>query len=163
MGAKPMGRTKVLAGLTSREGDRLGHLVRGVQMLRSYGKEFEVGRYSKVINVAISADEAPSLCCLLSGESEATIPRWRAMVRETQWALGNSEGSGVLEVTLIRHGDQMAEFIPRSLQAILDHGLSQGSTMFLPAEEFARICDWGQQVSDIDASVIGEWPDATGL
>lgn len=161
-GANAVKKTKVLVGLVSTEGDRLGHLVRGVQMLRSYGKEFDVTRYSKVINVPTRADQPPALCALLTGDSEASLHRWRAMVRETQWALGNAEGGDTLQVTLLRYGDQIAEFIPKPLQAVLEQGLGGGNSIYLPASEFRGICAWGQQLTDTDAPVIGEWPSATG-
>lgn len=156
-----MKRSKVLVGLTSREGDRLGHLVRAVQMLRSYGKEFEVVRYSKVINVPFSTDEHPALCALLTGESEAELWRWRAMIRETQWALGDSKGDRTLEVTLLRYNDEIAQDVPTPLQKVLQHGLTDGNTMYLSAFEFRGICAWGQQLTDSVAPVIGEWPSAT--
>ncbi len=155
-----MKKTQVLVGLTSTSGDRLGHLVRGVQMLRSYGKEFETDRYSKVINVPLSADEPPALCALLTGESEANLFRWRAMIRETQWALGDSDGGGILTVALVRHGHHVAESLPRPLQSVLQHGLGQGNTMFLSAGEFRRMCAWGQSLIDSREPVIGEWPSA---
>ncbi len=152
--------TKVSLGLTSTDGDRLGHLVRGVQMLRSYGNEMEVDRYSDVIDAAVQADAPAALCCVLTGESDATLDGLRGICRETEWALGDDER--VLNVTILRYGDDEPNEGARPLQAVLRGRFEPGMTRLVSAEEFARMCDWGQQLSDTDADIIGEWPSATG-
>lgn len=138
--------TRILIGLISRDGDRLGHLVRGVQMMRSFGKEFEVDIYSDVKNVELDATDSPALCCTLEADTDSSLDRFGAMVRETDWALGKKG----LEIAVIQYGDRRpVGQAPREFAA--------PGEVFLPAAEFAKICDWGQQLTDGDARVAGEW------
>lgn len=151
---------RVFLGLMSQEGDRLGHLVRGVQMLRSYGKEASVIRYSDVADWTGHADEPPTLCCVLECMSEATAQALQGMARETEWALGDEPR--VLRVKVLQYGTQESAQIPTPLRLILAGGSEPGLQVVIPRPEFAKLCDWGQQLTDSDSGVIGEWPSATG-
>lgn len=149
----------VYIGLMSTDGDRIGHLVRGVQMLRSYGKEADVERYSDVIQAEeVTVGEQSALCCLIECGSDASPENLRGILRETEWALGDDPS--VLTARLVRFGQQTLEDVPQPMLALLQ---GQGEhEVFLPAEEFEHICDWGQQSPDGNADIIGEWPSATG-
>lgn len=149
--------TRVYVGLTSTEGDRLGHLVRGVQMLRSYGGEAKVMRYSDVLS---SAGEPPALMCLLECNSTATLEGLQGIARETEWALGHEPN--VLTVTIVQYGDTRAEAVPGGLLALLDQRQEPGSSVFLARAEFTKLCDWGQNLTNGETEVMGEWPSATG-
>jgi hypothetical protein len=151
---------KVYLGLISQEGDRLGHLVRGVQMLRSYGDEARVIGYSSVVDWSGQADEPPALCCVLECQSDATEEALNGICRETEWALGDEPD--VLQVHVLRHGATESGDAPAPLLAMLAGSDAAGMTMQNDRYEFARLCDWGQQLIGEDADVIGEWPSATG-
>lgn len=151
--------TRVYIGLSSKDGDRLGHLVRGVQMLRSYGDEAHVMSYSDVVDYYGRADEPPSLCCVLECSSESTLEELRGMARETEWALGDEPG--VLQVRLLKYGDQTLGPSEEPFQALMERSPQSGpvaNTQY----EFASMCDWGQHGTDGEDDVIGEWPSATG-
>lgn len=126
--------------LRSREGDRLGHLVRGVQMLSSYGKEFELRSVSDVLDTGDEGGAASALECRVTAVSDATDEQLAAMVRETEWALGDH----CLSVQLGKDGEEA--------------GARTGAERFLESKEFRAICDWGQQLSGSPAPVMGEWP-----
>jgi hypothetical protein len=152
--------TDVCFGLISTKGDRFGHLVRGVQMLRSYGSEAHIEEYSDVVNVASSADEPSALCCVLRGETDATADGLQGICREVQWALG--EDPNVLTAVVLRLDGKDSEHVPRALQAVLQAHLRNDMAVFMPENDFAEMCDWGQQLLDGDDDVMGEWPSATG-
>lgn len=161
--------SKLLLGLMSSEGDRLGHLVRGVQMLRSYGKEFDVDYYSDVVE-----DGSGALCCIVGGESDASPERVRAMARQTQWALGDADGNEILRVITLQDGSvdrpgigmndltASAEVLGSGPALQSFQGLISGSGasghLFVTGEEFGRICDWGQSLKDGETEIMGEWP-----
>lgn len=149
----------VYIGLMSTDGDRIGHLVRGVQMLRSYGKEADVERYSDVIQAGeVTTGEQPALCCLIECESDTSPENMRGILREVEWALGDDPS--VLTARLVRFGQQTLEDVPRPMLTLLEG--EGGYEVFQPAGEFEQICDWGQQHPDGNADIIGEWPSATG-
>jgi hypothetical protein len=153
--------TKVFLGIMSRAGDRLGHLVRAVQMLRSYGSEVDVISYSDVINATVSADQAPALCCMLECSSTADEGALRGICRETQWALGDEDE--VCTVQILKYGDHLGDAPPAPLQALQQGGkLPEGMAVFESRYDFAKLCDWGQQLTYGDADIAGEWPSATG-
>lgn len=152
--------SRLVLGLSSREGDRLGHLVRGVQMLRSYGHEADIEEYSDVVSVVLQAEEEPSFACVISGESEASFEALQGICRETEWALGKQPET--LTVWILQHGDRRPGQAPRPFQSIRDSRLEAGMGRVLPGDEFRKICDWGQQLIGEDADVMGEWPSATG-
>ena len=152
--------TRLHIGLISREGNQLGHLVRGVQMLRSYGKECEVDTYSDVVAAPLSAGEGAALCCLLTAQSDATEERIAAMCRETEWALGATDQNPTLEVWIVRQNDRDNDPVPGPLKALRDGEVQAGLSTLTAAPVFMSICDWGQALSDEDTDVIGEWPDA---
>jgi len=149
--------TRVYVGLTSTEGDRLGHLVRGVQMLRSYGREAKVMRYSDVVS---SAGEPPALMCLLECNSTATLEGLQGIVRETEWALGHEPK--VLTVKIVQYGDTRLDGVPGGLLTQLEQRQEPGNSVFLSRTEFAKLCDWGQNLTNGETDVMGEWPSATG-
>lgn len=152
--------SRLFLGLSSREGDRLGHLVRGVQMLRSYGREADIQRYSDVVSVVLRAEEEPSFACVISGESEATFEALQGICRETEWALGKQPER--LTVWILQHGERRPGTSPRPFEAIRAGRLEEGMTPVMPGEEFRKICLWGQQLIGEETDVIGEWPSATG-
>ncbi len=152
--------SRVFFGLSSTEGDRLGHLVRGVQMLRSYGHEAEIERYSAVVNVPLLAEEPPALICVVSGQAEATWEGLLGICRETEWALGDQPE--ILQVWLLQHGSRQGKEMPRPLTAIVQGQRVAGGTQVLSAAEFERLCDWGQQTLGAETDIMGEWPSATG-
>lgn len=152
--------SKLFLGLSSREGDRLGHLVRGVQMLRSYGQEADIAQYSDVVTLVLRAKEEPSFACVIGGETEATFEALQGICRETEWALGKQPER--LTVWVLQHGEQRPGKAPKAFDTIQAGRLEEGMTRSLPADEFRQICDWGQQLIGEDADVIGEWPSATG-
>lgn len=145
---------QVRIGLISREGDQLGHLVRGVQMLRSYGHEFEVQRYSDLLSIALDGVSASAICCFLDGNSAATLTALQSICRETEWALGDQPAT--LQVWLVQYEDNQVESAPQPL--LQAEQQDSGRTVHMEAEEFRKICVWGQQMSGSDAKVIGEWP-----
>lgn len=126
--------------LRSREGDRLGHLVRGVQMLRSYGKEFQLRSVSDVVDTGEKGGRPPALECRVTALSDATDEQLNAMLRETDWALGEH----CLSLRLEPEGG-VAGPVP-------------GGQVYMKAKEFEAICGWGQQLSGSPAPVMGEWP-----
>lgn len=136
--------TWVTLELLSREGDRLGHLVRGVQMLRSYGQEFVLHGNSDVWQ---SGAEPPALHCRLDAETACEREPFAGILRETAWALGDT----ALQLRLLKWGDGA----PLGDQA--------GEAVFMKAEEFEEICRWGQQLSGQKAPVQGEWLGEPGL
>jgi len=147
-------------GLISRTGNQLGHLIRGVQMLRSYGKEFELTGCSDVVAAPLSAGEGPALCCLLTAESDASEERIAALCRETEWALGSTDENPTLEVWILRQNGCENDPGPRPLQALLYGEAQPGLSLFQPGAEFLSLCDWGQALYDEATDVIGEWPAA---
>lgn len=152
--------TELQIGLVSRKGNQLGHLVRGVQMLRSYGKEFELAACSDVVAATLSAGEMPALCCLLTAESEADEERIAAMCRETEWALGSTDENPTLEVWIVQENGRNNDPVPGPLRSLQQGELHSDLDMFQPGEEFLSLCDWGQALYDEDTDVIGEWPAA---
>ncbi|MFZ5825139.1 MAG: hypothetical protein ACOY94_12500 [Bacillota bacterium] len=152
--------SRIFLGLSSREGDRLGHLVRGVQMLRSYGHEADIEGYSDVVSLVLKAEEEPSFACVLSGESGATFEALQGICRETEWALGKQPET--LTVWILQHGERRPGKAPRAFEAIRAGRLEAGMTRVMEAGEFRRICDWGQEIIGDESDVIGEWPSATG-
>lgn len=160
--------SRVYFGLHSTEGDRLGHLVRGVQMLRSYGHEAEIDEYSDVVNVTLTTDDPPAFACVISGQSAATLEALKGICRETEWALGkmpescpDGEKEPALSVRILQFDDQQLDS-PRFFEAVRTGKLTKGMTVALDKEEFERICGWGQIVDGEPAEVAGEWPSATG-
>lgn len=152
--------TRVFLGLTSEKGDRLGHLVRGVQMLRSYGEEAHVIRYSDVVDYQGRADGAPVLGCVLECMSDASLEGLHGIARETQWALGDEDE--VLKVYVLKYGDQSVDPAPEPLQSLLA-GQQPVNAMVSEGEHtFAHMCDWGQVGPWEETQVMGEWPSATG-
>lgn len=152
--------SRVYFGLSSTEGDRLGHLVRGVQMLRSYGHEADLDEYSDVVNVGLKAEERPAYACVIGGRSGATLEALQGICRETEWALAKQPET--LSVWVLQLGDQEPGGAPRPFEAIRNGRLEKNMTRALPGDEFRRICDWGQEIIDKESHVIGEWPSATG-
>jgi hypothetical protein len=157
-GRVSMPRTYV--GLMSMEGDPLGHLVRGVQMLRSYGKEADVCHYSDVINAAHPDEGQPQLYCVVTCECDATLANLQEICREVEWALGDEPST--LSASVLQYGDQVFPNIPRPLQALMEGQQPEGTLQAMTAPDFEGICGWGQQLLDGEADVIGEWPSATG-
>ncbi|HWI65530.1 MAG TPA: hypothetical protein VNT75_27175 [Symbiobacteriaceae bacterium] len=151
--------TRVLLGIMSREGDRMGHLVRAVQMLRSYGKEAKIVRYSDVMNWECE-DEPPTMCCMLECMSDAAVDALSGIARETQWALGDD--GDVLTVYIMQFGNERFQEAPPPLQALLEEKTLACMTRVMEQHEFAQMCDWGQTVFGQEAQVAGEWPSATG-
>jgi hypothetical protein len=144
----------------AREGDRLGHLVRGVQMLRSYGDEAKITRYSDVVDWTGQADYPPALCCVLECMSDATLEGLSGIARETQWALGDEEKT--LEVFIMQYGNERFQEAPPPLQSLLNEKALAGCHRLVEGHDFAQMCDWGQQMMGEDVPIIGEWPSATG-
>lgn len=151
---------RVYFGLSSTEGDRLGHLVRGVQMLRSYGREADIDEYSDVVDLALRAEERPAFACVVGGETEADLEALHGICRETEWALGDQPET--LSVTVLRFGERRPGQAPKAFDAIRSGRLHGSMRRALSADEFRRICDWGQVLIGEDTDVIGEWPSATG-
>ncbi|MGE5675478.1 MAG: hypothetical protein ACM3XM_16650 [Mycobacterium leprae] len=149
---------RIYFGLSSTEGDRLGHLVRGVQMLRSYGDEAVARGCTDVVDTTYLSDGPPALCCLLECESSAADDALRQMCRETEWALG--EEPAVLTVQFFREGDEEPR-LPELLQGLLLNQPAPGFTVYTNRSDFAELYDWGQVALD-GGTVIGEWPSATG-
>jgi len=152
--------TRVLLGLMSRDGDRLGHLVRAVQMLRSYGNEAKIIRYSDVMDWHGQADEAPAMCCVLECMSDASMDALSGIARETQWALGDEDD--VMTVYIMQFGNERFQEAPPPLQALLEEKALACMSQVMEQHEFAQTCDWGQQIYGEDVPVAGEWPSATG-
>lgn len=152
--------TRVLLGLLTRDGDRLGHLVRAVQMLRSYGNEAKILRYSDVMDWCGQADEAPAMCCMLECMSDADMESLSGIARETQWALGDEDQ--VLQVYIMQFGNERFQEAPPPLQALLEEKALACMSLVKDGHEFAQMCDWGQQFMGHDVDVAGEWPSATG-
>ncbi|HYG58844.1 MAG TPA: hypothetical protein VD902_12370 [Symbiobacteriaceae bacterium] len=152
--------TRVYIGLMTREGDRLGHLVRGVQMLRSYGSEVKVMSYSDVVDASDRADEPPALCCLLECSSTADLEGLRGIMHETQWALGDE--NKVLTAHVVQFGEMRMTDAPGPLLALRTGQREPGTKVALTWPEFAKACDWGQQATDSEHDPAGEWPSATG-
>lgn len=152
--------TRVLLGLTTRAGDRLGHLVRAVQMLRSYGSEVKVVRYSDVVDWVNQDDQQPSMCCILECMSTASLEGLSGITRETQWALGNEDE--VLQVYIMQFGNERFQEAPPCLDALLQEKALACMKRIMDQHEFAKACDWGQQVPGGETRVAGEWPSATG-
>jgi|GEM_PF-3578784 len=150
----------VFFGLSSTEGDRLGHLVRGVQMLRSYGHEAEVERYSAVVDVPLSSQAPPALICVVGGRTAATAEGLRGICRETEWALGDEPET--LTVRVLQVGERQRSGVPAPLLDLLHGRLTPAMTQVLSAGEFEQLCDWGQQLLGADLDIMGEWPSATG-
>jgi len=149
---------KVRIGLTSREGDQLGHLVRGVQMLRSFGHEFEVERYSNLLSVDVEGISTAAVCCFLDGKSAATLEALLSICSETEWALGDQPAT--LQVWLVHVDGSPVESAPETL--LQAERQQAGRRLHMAAEEFRKICDWGQAMPDSKSDVIGEWPSASG-
>lgn len=152
--------TNVSFGLISSEGDQLGHLVRGVQMLRSYGKEADIERYSDVVYVANKADEPPRHCVVITGQTDTTPEGLDGICRETEWALGKEPS--VLQVFIVDHDGKRPRGVPPELVALAEGKRIEGGMLSTPGDEFARLCDWGQKLVDGETEVMGEWPSATG-
>jgi hypothetical protein len=152
--------SQVYFGLSSTEGDRLGHLVRGVQMLRSHGREADITEYSDVVNVVLQPDGPPAFACVVGGTSAATLEALQSICRETEWSLGNEKG--VLTVNLLQLGARAVGQAPRPFAAMQAGRLEAGMVQVMPGDAFARLCDWGQELIGGDEGVIGEWPSATG-
>ncbi|MDF2630325.1 MAG: hypothetical protein K0R39_4156 [Symbiobacteriaceae bacterium] len=152
--------TRVLLGLLTRDGDRLGHLVRAVQMLRSYGNEAKIMRYSDVMDWCGQADEPPAMCCMLECMSDADMESLSGIARETQWALGDEDK--VLQVYIMQYGNERFQEAPPPLQALLEEKTLACMSRVEEGHEFAQMCDWGQQFMGEDVPVVGEWPSATG-
>ncbi|MFZ5816488.1 MAG: hypothetical protein ACOY93_14515 [Bacillota bacterium] len=138
----------------------MGHLVRGVQMLRSYGREAAIDRCSDVVDLRLSPGEPPAYACVLEGSTGAALDALQGILRETEWALGKREAT--LKLWILQYGDQRPGSAPRAFEAIRSGRLEEGMTRVLPGGEFARLCDWGQQEIGAEPGVIGEWPSATG-
>ena len=151
--------TRVLLGIMSRDGDRLGHLVRAVQMLRSYGNEAKIVRYSDVMDWECE-DEPAAMCCMLECMSDAAMDGLSGVARETQWALGDDED--VLTVYIMQFGNERFQEAPPPLQALLEEKALACMSRVMEQHEFARMCDWGQVIFGQEAPVAGEWPSATG-
>ncbi|HEY3366627.1 MAG TPA: hypothetical protein VGK74_16350 [Symbiobacteriaceae bacterium] len=139
--------------LMTTRGDRLGHLIRGVQMLRSYGAEAEVTRCTDVVHIPRDTG-TPALGCVLEARSDATAEALKGICRETEWALGDDPE--VLTVRFERF-DQATPAISHSHPGAVD-----GAAIFMHRTEFAQLYDWGQQTLDSDGGLMGEWPSATG-
>jgi hypothetical protein len=152
--------TRAYIGLISQEGDRLGHLVRGVQMLRSYGNEAKVVGYSDVVDWSGQACGRPALCCVLECHSAATEDGLQGMCRETEWALGDDPA--VLQAHLLRYGNRDQEQAPGALRSLVQGAPAPDMTVMNSRYEFAKLCDWGQEITDGEDGVAGEWPSATG-
>ncbi|HYF91782.1 MAG TPA: hypothetical protein VD969_06020 [Symbiobacteriaceae bacterium] len=152
--------TRVMLGIMSRDGDRLGHLVRAVQMLRSYGKEAKILRYSDVMDWHGEQDEPPAMCCLLECMSDADMDALSGVARETQWSLGDKED--VLKIYIMQFGNERFQEAPPPLQALLQEKSLACMKRVMDQHEFAKACDWGQQHDGKDAPVAGESPSATG-
>jgi hypothetical protein len=150
--------TQVVLGLTTSAGDQLGHLVRGIQMLRSYGQELVVQRYSAVMVATDPATGQPALHCLVAGTSDATLDGLRGICRETEWALGDDPR--VLQVALLRYGDTPVDQASPPTLALMGGAAAPDTVVLTSSATLAAISDWGQQGGD--DHVIGEWPDATG-
>lgn len=133
-------------GLSSTEGDRLGHLVRGVQMLSSYGQECNVEQLSDVVHVETGPGEPPAMVCLVGGTAEATREELIDICRETEWSLGESPAT--LSVTL---------FPDQEVFVSLRNGeIGPSATLVLRQEEFTRLCDWRQPLGGGLADWMGE-------
>lgn len=152
--------SRVYFGLCSTEGDRLGHLVRGVQMLRSYGHEADIDRYSDVVNVVMGAEEPQAYACIIGGTSGATLESLQGICRETEWALGKQPQT--LSVWVLELGEHRPGNVPCLFERLRTGKFDKGMTIALPGDEFARMCNWGQVQIGEESDVIGEWPSATG-
>lgn len=73
--------------LSSREGDRMGHLVRAVQMIYSYGKECDVLSCSDVWEDMVPG-EPLCLAVVLEADSENSEQAVRQVCKEVEWSLG---------------------------------------------------------------------------
>jgi hypothetical protein len=150
----------VIIGLSSYSGDRLGHLVRGVQMLRSYGSEAHVEHYFDVVSDSKSGDLTPALCTVIACSTNSDVEGLIALSRETEWALGDKPE--VLTVTLLQYEDQALTDGHETHWALVWARQVENVVRFLPSREFAQLCDWGQVSLSGEGGVIGEWPSATG-
>lgn len=151
---------KVFLGLISTQGDRLGHLVRSVQMLSSYGHEAKPVRFFDVVNSTVVADQPPALCTVVECACKADRPELDEICREVEWALG--EDHRTLQVVIARCGDKAGKHVPTTIQALLTGELEPGMQVMLSRETFTKLCGWGQQLLDGTEPVIGEQPGATG-
>jgi hypothetical protein len=149
---------KVFIGLGSHEGDRIGHLVRAVQMLRSYGKETKVVRYFDVLSEPANERKPQGLFTVLEFVSEATDAGLQGICKETEWSLGDHPET--LNVLLLEK--RRREPIADPFEALLVGKVDDRFTLFTDAVAFAKLCDWGQRRGGEGTDVMGEWPSATG-
>jgi hypothetical protein len=130
---------QIYVRLRSNEGDVLGHLVRAVQMLGSYGKEFELSSVSEVRHCGSSP---PCAEVLLTAATASTPAEWKQVEREVLWSL-QSQG-----------GDQATLYLET---AETEPALSAGPVL-LSAREFDRMCRFGHTESLTPPAGQGEQP-----
>lgn len=109
--------------LRSNEGDVIGHLVRGIQMLGSYGKEWEL---HSIGDVRLCGESPPCVQVLLTGRTGTTPEGWSRVEREVLWSLHSEEG----------------ERAPLYVK-VVPEGWAPAGEIVLPASEFRHMCDWG--------------------
>lgn len=101
---------RVYLSLLSEKGDRLGHLVRGVNMMMSYGKECQIRRVSSVYEAQPVADRPPGLFAVVEADTTSPPARLLDFCQEVEWALGRARGEqqGTLDVDLLLYGDEVS-------------------------------------------------------
>lgn len=110
--------------LRSGIGDTLGHLVRAMQMLGSYGDEW---RLLDLGNVHQCVDDPTCLEVTLLGHTDTTPEQWAQIEREVRWALGaDHQSEGTLEIGLVA-----------------PHGKEAEGPMIVSAAKFREMAQWG--------------------
>lgn len=169
--------------LVSQRGDRLGHLVRGVQMLMSYGRECRIRRVSSIYVAEPGPDVAPRLLAVVAAETDLAPLGVLALCREVEWALGQGEGqeTGALAVDVVWYGAGGGHGLQGPAAPIqvgdpaLDAALAElagkqawagagtgDARQYLDAAAFRRLCQPGQRDGAAGARVMGEAPGLDG-
>ncbi len=180
---------RVYLGLISAEGDQLGHLVRGVNMLMSYGSECRIRHLSSVRQGQRQADGPPLLGVVVAADTDLGPERLADLCREVEWALGAGQNRGTggntraLNVAVLPDHDPAAQAAAATAGPAATPGLHAGGPVLaglveltggagelspaslhtiMAAEDFRLLCRQGQRDGAEGAEVIGEWPGLDG-
>lgn len=101
---------RMYLSLASDKGDRLGHLVRGVNMMMSYGKECRIRRLSSLYEAQPVADRPPGLFAVVEADTEMPPNRTLDFCQEVEWSLGRAHGEeqGTLDVDVLLFGNEVS-------------------------------------------------------